>query len=621
MAASIAVSPCRVFARSRKVAVTSSVKRESRRLVTVSASTFENATLSREVEEMTIGNGKNGAAKKLQVGEAFPSDYADDDPSATKAERRCGVLLHPSSLPGNYGVGELGSEAFAFLDWLHSTGCTVWQVLPLVPPGRKGGEDGSPYAGVDANCGNTLLISLESLVADGLLDSSDLPPPVPLGRVDFDAVALMKDPLIAKAAEALVRSKSDELESFRNDPRIASWLEEAALFAAIDNAIDAQFWWEWPVELRDRKPEALEAARAEHKAFIDRFVAEQFLFQRQWQALHRHANELGIRIVGDMPIYVGGHSGDVWANRTMFELNPVTGEPAMVSGVPPDLFSETGQLWGSPLYNWREMATDGYTWWANRMRRAFDLYDEFRIDHFRGLAGYWAVEASATTAMDGKWLVGPGESFFDAIRDAVGKVDIIAEDLGVITSDVVSLRKNIKAPGMAVLQFAFGGDAMNPHLPHNHEVDQVVYSGTHDNDTVVGWWKKAGKAEREHVREYMRFKSDHEVHWEFIKCAVSSVALTAIVPMQDVLGLGDEARMNTPATQAGNWGWRIGEPGTFAELDAEKTKLKECLRLFNRLPRQMIAKEKEEEAKAKELALKEAKQSIPSLQPQLSNTN
>lgn len=638
------VSPCRVLAfqssatgkwsrgerssPSQLVSKKGVCKKENRRLVTSASvsSRFESATLStREKiskwEEMTIDG-----TKELRAGDEFPSDYADDDPCRTKPERRCGVLLHPSSLPGPSGIGELGEEAFAFLDWLQSTGCTVWQVLPLVPPGRKGGEDGSPYAGVDANCGNTLLISLEELVKDGLLEVSDLPAPVPLGRVDFDAVARLKDTLIAKAARNLVNSTGafrEELDRFREDPRISSWLEEAALFAAIDNAIDAKHWWEWPEDLRDRNPTALDAARTEHQSFISQFIAEQFLFQRQWQALHRHANSLGIRIVGDMPIYVGGHSGDVWANRRMFELNPKTGAPAMVSGVPPDAFSETGQLWGSPLYNWQEMAKDNYSWWANRMRRAFELYDEFRIDHFRGLAGYWAVDAEASTAMDGKWLVGPGESFFSAIRDAVGKVDIIAEDLGVITSDVVSLRKNINAPGMAVLQFAFGGDAMNPHLPHNHEVDQVVYSGTHDNDTVVGWWRKAGKAEREHVRQYMRFKSDSDVHWEFIKCAVSSVALTAIIPMQDVLGLGDEARMNTPATQAGNWGWRVGEPGIFSELESEKSQLRECLKHFNRLPRHILDKEKEAE-KASKLE-SNGKHSLPlsvsSPQPQLSQTN
>lgn len=525
----------------------------------------------------------------MRVGDDLPEGYEDDDPNLTKEERRCGILLHPSSLPGPNGIGELGEQAFLFLNWLASTGCTVWQVLPLVPPGRKSGEDGSPYAGADANCGNTLLLSLQSLVDDGLLAQSDLPPPVPLDRVDFQTVASIKEPLIAKAANAAI--SHPDLSAFRNDPRISSWLEEAALFAAIDATIDAQSWWEWPEALRDRHPEALAVARKEHERYITQFVAEQFLFQRQWQAVHKHANSRGIRVVGDMPIYVGGHSADVWANRRMFELDPATGAPALVSGVPPDAFSETGQLWGSPLYNWTEMAKDGYSWWANRMRRAFELYDEFRIDHFRGLAGYWAVDAAAETAMGGKWVVGPGEGFFTAIREAVGKVDIIAEDLGVLTTDVLTLRKRIKAPGMAVLQFGFGDGPASPHLPHNHEVDQVVYTGTHDNDTIIGWWTKASKPEKELVRRYLRFKGDDEVHWELIRCAASSVARTAIFPMQDVLGLGDEARMNTPATSAGNWGWRIGEPGIFSQLEDEKTKLQELLKLFNRYPRSLLKAE------------------------------
>lgn len=571
------------------------VKRDYPRYFTASPAAVlspERLDLSpKETDTNKLGSG----TYDLKVGDDLPANYADDDPNRMKPERRCGVLLHPSSLPGPNGIGELGEETFAFLDWLASTGCTLWQVLPLVPPGRKGGEDGSPYAGVDANCGNTLLISLEELVKDGLLEEIDLPSPVPLGKVDFDAVARIKDPLIAKAARNLVSSRGamrEELDRFRTDLRISSWLEEAALFAAIDNVIDAKHWWDWPEDLRDRNAEALEAFRKEHHGFITQFVAEQFLFQRQWQAVHKHANALGIRIVGDMPIYVGGHSGDVWANREMFELDPSTGAPAMVSGVPPDAFSETGQLWGSPLYDWKAMAEDGYSWWANRMRRAFELYDEFRIDHFRGLAGYWAIDAAEDTAMHGKWQKGPGEEFFSAIRAAVGKVDIIAEDLGVITSDVVSLRKNINAPGMAVLQFAFGSDSMNPHLPHNHEVDQVVYSGTHDNDTVVGWWKKATTSEREHVLQYMGLKSDENIHWEFIKCALSSVALTTIIPMQDVLGLDDSARMNTPATQAGNWGWRIGEPGIFNELETEKRQLQLCLKLFNRYPRHLQEQER-----------------------------
>ncbi|KAJ7532353.1 hypothetical protein O6H91_13G000200 [Diphasiastrum complanatum] len=530
-------------------------------------------------------------SERLSVGGDLPEDYAEDDPSTTAPKRRAGIILHPTSLPGPHGIGDFGKEAFLFLDWLSGTGCTVWQVLPLVPPGRKSGEDGSPYAGQDANCGNTLLISLEELVKDGLLDENDLPEPIPIRYVNYAAVADLKDPLIAKrpmlrAAGKLVNSDGpikDELQRFRNSPQILGWLEEAALFAAIDSSVDSQFWWQWPEPIRDRHASALELARQQNKHFIDIFIAQQFLFQKQWQVLHKYANAHGIKIVGDMPIYVGGHSADVWANRSQFMLDEQTGVPTLVSGVPPDLFSATGQRWGSPLYNWQAMAKDGYSWWAQRMRRAFELYDEFRIDHFRGLAGYWAIPADSETAMNGTWKLGPREEFFHAIKKVVGKVDIIAEDLGVITTDVVALRKAIGAPGMAVLQFAFGSDSKNPHLPHNHELDQVVYPGTHDNDTVLGWWQKAEKEEQENVRRYLQIQNEEDISWEFIRAAFSSVARTAIVPLQDVFSLDSSARMNTPAVQAGNWGWRVGDPGIFQQLENESEKLRYLLSQFNRL--------------------------------------
>ncbi|BBN03946.1 4-alpha-glucanotransferase [Marchantia polymorpha subsp. ruderalis] len=521
-------------------------------------------------------------------GDDLPEDYTEDDPTKTALERRAGILMHPTSLPGPYGIGELGDEALRFLDWLKAAGCTVWQVLPLVPPGRKSGEDGSPYAGQDANCGNTLLISLDELVKWGLLDRADLPRKIPVNRIDFDAVAKVKDPLLIKAGKALIKSDGglkEEMEKFRKTPSISAWLEEAALFAAIDSNIDANCWWEWPSELRDRNPKALDAARKKYKDYIDVFIAQQFLFQRQWKAIHKYANESGIRIIGDMPIYVGGHSADVWANRSSFMLDEDTGEPTMVSGVPPDAFSDVGQLWGSPLYNWRAMAKDNYKWWVMRMRRAYDLYDEFRIDHFRGLAGYWAVKAGEATALNGSWKVGPREPFFEAIKKNLGKLDIIAEDLGIITSDVVALRRAIKAPGMAVLQFAFGSDPQNPHLPHNHEVDQVVYPGTHDNDTVLGWWLRITDEEKEAVKQYLRLTSDEDISWEFIGASLSSVARTVIVPMQDVLSLDNSARMNTPAVQAGNWGWRVGETGVFIKLAKEKDRLRALLKYYNRLAR------------------------------------
>jgi 4-alpha-glucanotransferase len=541
---------------------------------------------------LTIPGSSSTKLKKWELGvgagEDLPAKYKDDDPLKELPQRRCGILLHPTSLPGAHGIGDLGNGAYKFIDWLKETGCTVWQVLPLVPPGRRGGEDGSPYAGADANCGNTLLISLESLVRDGLLEKADLPAPEPVKRMNSAKVAAAKDPLIMKAAAKLVNTSSgklkEKLEKFRSDPNISSWLEEAALFAALDQATKAKTWWTWPSHLRDRDPNAMKAARKEHQGFINNFVAAQFLFQRQWQALHKYANDAGIKILGDMPIYVGGHSADVWAHRSLFDLDAKTGAPSSVSGVPPDAFSATGQLWGSPLYNWKEMAKDKYSWWATRLRRAYELYDEFRIDHFRGFAGYWAVPASAQNAITGKWKAGPGKAFFTAMKEAVGKkLDIVAEDLGIITPDVVALRKDLHAPGMAVLQFAYSDNSRNPNLPHNHEPDQVVYPGTHDNDTCIGWWKKATDQEKARVKKYLRFTHEDHVHWEFIRAAMASVAKTAIIPMQDLLGLDNNARMNIPATQAGNWGWRVGEADVFQTLTKEQKRLRKLLCRYNRL--------------------------------------
>eukprot|EP00268_Persea_americana_P020966 TRINITY_DN2099_c2_g1_i2.p1 TRINITY_DN2099_c2_g1~~TRINITY_DN2099_c2_g1_i2.p1 ORF type:complete len:578 (-),score=130.76 TRINITY_DN2099_c2_g1_i2:520-2253(-) len=491
-------------------------------------------------------------AEAVGVGEDLPEDYGErflkKDPSSRK---RAGVLLHPSSLPGPYGIGDLGKEAFRFLDWLHESGCSVWQVLPLVPPGRKSNEDGSPYSGQDANCGNTLLISLEELVVDGLLMNEELPEGMDTEYVKFATVADIKDPLVAKAAERLIQSRGElrkQLEDFRRDPEILDWLEDAAYFAAIDNSLNAFSWNEWPDPFKNRHLSALETIYQSQKDFIDIFIAQQFLFQRQWQKVRNYAKMKGIKIMGDMPIYVGYHSADVWANKRIFLLDK-SGFPTLVSGVPPDAFSETGQLWDSPLYDWKAMEVDGFAWWVKRIKRALNLYDEFRIDHFRGLAGFWAVPSESKIAMFGRWKAGPNKAFFDSIFKAVGKINIIAEDLGVITEDVIQLRKAIGAPGMAVLQFAFGSDSDNPHLPHNHEHDQVVYTGTHDNDTVVGWWENLQEEEKSTVLKYLSITKEAEIPWAMIKFAVSSVAQTAIVPMQDILGLGSSARMNTPATQ------------------------------------------------------------------------
>ncbi|OMP11672.1 Glycoside hydrolase, family 77 [Corchorus capsularis] len=544
---------------------------------------FQPKTLTTQSLNLRFRNDAVASAfTDIEVGEDLPFDYGDWLPKPDpKLRRRAGILLHPTSFRGPYGIGDLGEEAFRFIDWLHLAGCSVWQVLPLVPPD----EGGSPYAGQDANCGNTLLISLEELVKDGLLTNEELPQPIDSDRVNYSIVATLKDSLINKAAERLLLSDGEiknQLEAFRRDPIISSWLEDSAYFAAIDDSLKAFSWYDWPEPLKNRHLAALENIYQEKKDFIDLFIAKQFLFQRQWQKLRNYAQMKGVSIMGDMPIYVGYHSADVWANKKHFLLNR-HGYPMLVSGVPPDAFSDTGQLWGSPLYDWKAMEKDGFSWWIRRIRRAQNLYGEFRIDHFRGFAGFWAVPSEAKVAMVGRWKVGPRKSLFDAISRTVGKIDIIAEDLGVITEDVTELRKYIGAPGMAVLQFGFGSDSSNPHLPHNHEVNQVVYTGTHDNDTIKGWWNNIMEQEKSNVFRYLHITEEDDISWALIEAALSSVAQTTVITMQDVLGLGNSARMNIPATEVGNWSWRIPSSMSFDCLETEALKLRDLLCMYGRM--------------------------------------
>ncbi|GMH24523.1 hypothetical protein Nepgr_026366 [Nepenthes gracilis] len=553
------------------------------------ASVFSSARLHSAARSSSIPKFSSGNISSdlinVSVGEDLPMDYADYLPKKDlDYRRRAGVLLHPTSLPGPHGIGDLGEQVFSFLDWLHDAGCSIWQVLPLVPPGRKANEEGSPYSGQDANCGNTLLISLEELVKDGLLFKEELPKPINAERVKFTTIAEIKDPLVAKAAERLTMSEGELrnlLEDFRKDPSISSWLDDAAYFAAIDSTFDTFSWYDWPEALKNCHLSALEQIYQSKKDFINIFIAQQFLFQRQWQKVRNYAHAKGIKIMGDMPIYVGYHSADVWANKKQFLLNR-RGFPLLVSGVPPDAFSETGQLWGSPLYDWKAMEKDGFSWWIRRVQRAQSLYDEFRIDHFRGFAGFWAVHSGAKIATIGRWKTGPGISLFDAIF-RTGKISIVAEDLGVITEDVVQLRKSIGAPGMAVLQFGFGSDAENPHLPHNHEKNQVVYTGTHDNDTVRGWWDHLPQEEKSNVLKYISLTKEEDISWQLIRLAISSVAKTAIIPMQDILGLGSSARMNIPATQFGNWNWRIPASVSFDSLEKEALRLRDMLSIYGRV--------------------------------------
>jgi len=467
----------------------------------------------------------------------------------------------------------------------------VWQVLPLVPPERV---FWSPYSGEDANCGNVLLLSLEELVRDGLLDARELPAgtglPAAEGPADFASLTALKEPLLAVAARALVggKGRAAELgEAFQAFCTAeADWLEDAALFSALSRGRPGLNWWDWEPALRDREASALEEARGACAAEVAEFRALQFLFHRQWAAVKAYANARGISVVGDMPIYVGGHSADVWANRHLFEVDDL-GRPQFVSGVPPDAFSETGQLWGSPLYDWPAMERDGFRWWVKRLRRAFDLYDETRIDHFRGFAGYWAVAAGQETAMEGEWRQGPGKALFAALRAALGdRAKIMAEDLGVITPDVVALRESIEAPGMVVLQFAFDGNPRNPHKPHNHYENCYVYTGTHDNDTSLGWFQEASKEERARALAYLGVEPSREADmpWALIEGAMASVAATCILPLQDVMGLDNDARMNLPGTTAGNWAWRAGGGGVWGELSGEAQRLRGLAQRFGRNP-------------------------------------
>jgi 4-alpha-glucanotransferase len=478
--------------------------------------------------------------------------------------RTSGILLQPTSLPGPHGIGELGREAVAFLDFLGETGQGLWQVLPLGPTGY--GD--SPYQCFFA--GNPLLVSLEGLRAEGLLTAADFKnrPAFPEREVDFGAVIDFKRPLLAKAFSAFEKkaepARCEAFEAFCRTQ--AGWLSDFALFMALKRANGGSSWHRWERALVSRQPEALEKARRELAREVREACFEQWLFFEQWAEIRREAHARGIRIMGDIPIFVAHDSADVWAHPELFHL-AADGRPSFQAGVPPDYFSATGQLWGNPLYRWDALARTGYAWWIERFRAVLGLVDLVRLDHFRGFEACWEVPGDEATAENGRWVKGPGATFFEALQAALGDLPIVAEDLGVITTEVVALREQFGFAGMAILQFAFGADAhANDFLPHNFPRRKVVYTGTHDNDTVVGWWtggvgdstRTAEEVEREHERALAYVGGDgSEIHWDFIRTLLVSVADTAIVPLQDVLGLGSEARMNLPGRAGGNWRWRF----------------------------------------------------------------
>ncbi|WP_322814607.1 4-alpha-glucanotransferase [Chloroflexus sp.] len=482
-------------------------------------------------------------------------------------QRASGILLHPSSLPGPWGIGDLGPMAYRFVDFLVAAGQSLWQVLPLGPTGY--GD--SPYQCFSAFAGNPLLISLDDIIKQGLLTIEEARAALarlPADRVDYGALIPAKQSLLYRSFE---RFQSGHGAHLRPDYQRfcesnAEWLTDYAQFMAIKESQGGVSWHDWRPDLRDRKPVALAQAQHELATTIAYHQYLQFLFFHQWQSLKAYANQQGVLIIGDAPIFVADDSADVWANRDLFFVDE-HGRPTVVAGVPPDYFSATGQRWGNPLYRWERMAATSYRWWVARMRQAFTLYDILRLDHFRGFEAYWEVPASAPTAVDGRWVVGPGADLFNVLQAELGTLPIIAEDLGLITPEVEALRQAFELPGMKVLQFAFGDNPANPYLPHNYTPNYVVYTGTHDNDTTIGWFATLDPATRAAVLTYLgRDEETIDIAWDLMRLGMMSVANYAITPLQDVLRLGSEARMNIPGRLGGNWAWRFSAEALSIEL-------------------------------------------------------
>lgn len=471
--------------------------------------------------------------------------------------RTSGILLHPTSLPSPYGIGDLGKSAYQFVDFLSASYQQVWQILPIGPTGYGN----SPYLSYSALAGNPLLISPKQLQEDGLLTEEDFKglPEFPVNRVDYDLVIATKMPLLKKAStkfKALASAKQQQqFQQFCD--RHADWLDDYALFMALKEANHGASWNQWEQNIASRQPETLIdwATRLKDDVYFHKFI--QYEFFRQWKLLKKYANKKKIRIFGDIPIYVAHDSVDVWAHPEIFCLDEETGEAALMAGVPPDYFSATGQLWGNPVYNWEELEKTDFQWWIRRIEGILEYVDLIRIDHFRGFEAFWAVKQGETTAMDGKWLKAPGDKFFTLLKEKLGELPIVAEDLGVITPEVETLRDKFNFPGMKILQFAFDSDRANQFLPYNYvNRNCIVYTGTHDNDTTVGWFNKRSPEEQARVIDYLGCLCAEGIHWALIRQALASVGNLAIFPLQDTFGLGSEAKMNTPSQAENNWEWR-----------------------------------------------------------------
>ncbi len=502
--------------------------------------------------------------------------------------RASGILLHPTSLPGSFGIGDLGDQAYKFVDFLADAGQTYWQILPLGPTGY--GD--SPYQCFSAFAGNTNLISPQKLFEENLLTDEQInqKPDFPEDKVDFGKVYQWKNQILPMAYECFRAAANNGLRGEFEDfsQQNALWLDDYALYRAAKAAQDQKAWYEWETPLRLRYEDALKQARESLKEEIEAQKFYQFLFFKQWTELKNYANEKNIKIIGDVPIFIALDSSDVWCNPQEFKLNE-DGSPKAVAGVPPDYFSKTGQLWGNPIYNWEQMKQNGFQWWIERVRFTLKTVDIIRVDHFRGFAAAWEVPGGDKTAENGEWVNVPGKELFTALQNALGELPVMAEDLGVITPDVRDLRDAFGFPGMRILLFSFGGDANNQDLPHNYIKNCVAYTGTHDNDTAVGWFKAQSGANSTNDEELVSREYDFclkylgsdgkEINWDFIRAIWSSVANTAIVPMQDILGLDNKARMNFPSSKSGNWNWRFENDDISDEIIE---RLKELTEIYGR---------------------------------------
>lgn len=495
-----------------------------------------------------------------------------------RSRREGGVLLHPTALPGPYGIGDLGPTAWRWIDWLREAGCQIWQVLPLGPTGY--GD--SPYQSFSSFAGNPLLISPERLLVEGLLTEDNLEP-IPEfqdDRIDYGMVIEYKARLLNLAMDRFLSGFTPDLErEFQTYcQEQAHWLDDFALFMAIKGEHDGKSWIDWEPALALREPHAIAGARERLRGKIEAHRFRQFLFTHQWQTIRQRAAKKDLIIVGDIPIFVAHDSADVWAHPEFFFLDDA-GMPTVVAGVPPDYFSPTGQRWGNPLYRWDVLRDDGYAWWLSRLESVLSMVDLVRLDHFRGFQAYWEIPAEDEGAETGRWRTGPGEDFLEVARKTLGDLPIIAEDLGLITPEVGALREAFYLPGMKVLHFAFDEDATHEYLPHNFERHCVAYTGTHDNDTSRGWYDSAPDETQDFCRRYLGC-NDEDIPWAMIKAIWSSVAEMAITPMQDLLGLGSEARMNFPSRAEGNWQWRVKSKQLSPQLAA---RIRDLSILYGRL--------------------------------------